>query len=383
MNAKDALIQLSANGVLQDRRIASSIAVGLQDFSKRWKSEILEFAAHGGAELRFIEGQYGRGKTHLLQHLWVQAESEGFMVCHASCSSGMAPFASMPATYATVAGSLTYSDGGVDTVGLDEILLRIPEEMLSRMQVNPMLNAAFRNVAAGFGRTRTSRNRDHDCIRNLRSVIMGETGLRFRFADIFNSLSSIRRPVARLGKRNAGVWLRSLFNLPRVLGYRGLVVLFDETGQDMHYSTQSTRQRREHLTNLRLLVDQMALGYLSGVVVVYAVTHDLAQQARYDYPALAQRILRVGERDDWDRLQPNPRAVWCRLDEITRPERHSPAFYKKLAAALLKLGEEAKVSPDRLKRAQTAIDPLISEATKSSADDVVRLFVKKFSIHLA
>jgi len=379
MSARTALHDLSAYGVLKDRHIASQIAVGLDGFTKHWRSEVLEFASEGGSELRFIEGQYGRGKTHLLQHLRVNSEEEGFMVCHASCGHGDAPFSSLAETYRTVAQNLSLSISGEDVVGIDKILLRVPGEALQKVQRSAMLNATFRNVAVAYARTRTSQNRNHDCIQNLRSVILGETGIRFRFSEIFKALPTLQRPVAKLGKRNAGVWLRSLFNLPRVLGYKGLVVLFDETGQDMHYSKLSLSSRREHLTNLRLLVDQMALGYLNGVVIVYAVTNDLSQQARRDYPALAQRILRVGEKDRWDRLPPNPRAIWCRLDEITNPNRQSPEFYSNLGESIIRLAREAKLSDSRIAEAKSQVDNLASKSANSLADSEVRNFVKKIA----
>ena len=74
----------------------------------------------------------------------------------------------------------------------------------------------------------------------------------------------------------------------------------------------------------------MAVGSMPGAVIVYAVTHDLLEHAARDYPALAQRISRVSEQDEWNRVPPNPRAIWSQLDHLTIPARSSRMFYQRL-----------------------------------------------------
>ena len=379
MSYRDALNQLSSNGVLADRRVASEMAVGLDKFSRTWTEEILPFIATGGSELRFIEAPYGRGKTHFVQHLSTLAEAEGFLICHAICGVQLSPFQSLEETYRAVAKSMMANIDGIDVVGLDKILVTIDNLRVMELQDAPRINPAFRNLAIAHSRMRRQQLREYPGLADLRALLMGDTSRRVVFRDLYRSIPSISRPLGKLGRRNAGSWLRSLFSLPRLLGFKGFALFFDESGADMHYARLSRQRKRQHLSNLRILVDHMAVGSMPGAVIVYAVTHDLLEHAARDYPALAQRISRVSEQDEWNRVPPNPRAIWSQLDHLTIPARSSRMFYQRLLDRLVEFARKSDIQERRIERAQRFGAESMDKFAGSIESDVVRIFVKEIA----
>ena len=84
----------------------------------------------------------------------------------------------------------------------------------------------------------------------------GEVSYRVTLGALYRRYPWVLRPLGKLGPRNAGVWLRALLALPRILGYPGLVVLFDET--EVALRRGGTRQRQQHLAHVRTFVDHLA-----------------------------------------------------------------------------------------------------------------------------
>lgn len=382
MSYRDALNQLSSYGVLANRHLASEMAVGLDNFARVWTEEILPFITSGGSELHFIEAPYGRGKTHFVQHLSTLAETKEYLICHATCGGQLSPFQSLEDTYRVVAKSMMTSINGRDVVGLDKILVTVENLLVMSLREVPRINPAFRNLAIARSRMRQQQLGENYALADLRALLMGDTTRRVLFRELYQSIPSLRRPLGKLGRRNAGGWLRSLFSLPRLLGFKGFALFFDECGADMHYAQLSAKNRRLHFSNLRVLVDHMAAGSMPGVVIVYAVTHDLLEHAVRDYPALAQRISRVSELDEWHRVPPNPRAIWSQLDHLTIPSRSSRAFYQRLLERLVGFARKAEVQETRIEGVQKYANESLERFVHSVENDVVRIFVKEVAVRL-
>lgn len=233
-----------------------------------------------------------------------------------------------------------------------------------------------------FAASMPSERRQALCNRNWQAIsvhlLMHDTGWPVTFRELYRT-TGIRRPLGRIGKRNAASWLRSLLLLPKRLGFAGLVVLFDETGADLHQGRSAVRRVRAHLAHLRQLVDQIATGGLPGVAVVYASTPDFVRNAADDYPALHQRVARVGADDEY--LPPNPRAVWCGLDELTVPSSHTNEFFLLLGQRLIDLGSEAGVASSHL-NAVSRLLPTLATQHNTLVQGAVREFVKTLCSHL-
>jgi hypothetical protein len=172
--------------------------------------------------------------------------------------------------------------------------------------------------------------------------------------------------------------------LPRQLGFKGLVVLFDETGADLSIQSGlvTLSQQRQQLANLRNLVDQLATGGTPGCSVVYATTRDLVEIARQDYPALSQRMERREEMNGFAVPSRNPRAIWCRLDELTDPAPDVPEFYEELGKKLLSLAKDAGVAESRLSAERAKASDRAKKMSQNLAQAAVREFIKTVASNL-
>ena len=374
-SARDILQQLAAYGTPSSGERVLELSVGLDPFINRWKGEILPFVQNGGSELKFIEGPNGRGKTHCLLAMQAAADEMGFATCLVDCGMEQPPFASLAETYRAIALGLVGSRQ--EKKGLAAMLKAASPIDLELYRATER-HLAFANTASEFVKRLTSGTGDRELVADLRALIENDKSRRVTFRDLYRT-PGIRRPLGRIGKRNAGAWLTSLLLLPKRLGYVGLVVLFDETGADLDQGRSAVRRVREHLAHLRQLVDQIATGGLPGVAVVYASTPDFVRNAANDYPALHQRVARVGVNDE--SLPSNPRAVWCGLDELTVPSSHTNEFFLLLGQRLIDLGGEAGVASSHLS-AVSRLLPSLAAQHNTLVQGAVREFVKTLCSHL-
>lgn len=386
---RDILHRLAQYGTLDDPEVAAHLSTGLTAFLARWKEEVLPFVAAGGAELRFIEGPNGRGKTHFLQTLEVSAQREGFVTSRVECGMQHKPFASLQDTYRAVVTAIsapTRTNNGADSgMGLAWLLGQLSAQQLAAFQQASRGNPGFRNLVIAYAnRAQTGQVRD-PVSADLRALIERDPNRHVTFTDLFQNARqmgvSLHRPIGRLGKRNASVWLRSLLALPRQLGFKGLVVLFDETGADLSIrsTSGSRREHQQHLANLRNLVDHLATGGTPACSIVYATTRDLVEIARRDYPALSQRVERCERGIFAESVPRNPRAIWCRLDELTEPSPDVPAFYEELGEKLIAFAGTAGIPSKRLEAVRAQLSTVATQMSQNLTQAAVREFIKRMA----
>ena len=377
-SARDILQQLAAYGTPQNGERVLELSVGLDQFIRRWKGEILPFVQNGGAELKFIEGPYGRGKTHCLLAMQAAADEMGFATCLVDCGLEHPPFASLAETYRAIARNL--SAARHDSRGLAALLKAASDDELRGLQEKSREHLAFANLAFEYVKRANAGAMQRELANDLRALLEHDTGRPVTFRELYRALGSgSRRPLGRIGKRNAAAWLRSLLVLPKRLGYAGLVVLFDETGADLHQGRSAVRRVRGHLAHMRQLVDQIATGGLPGCAIVYASTPDFVRNAAEEYPALHQRVARAIADDA--PLPPNPRAVWCGLDELTVPSSQTNEFFTLLGKRLIGLGSEAGIADWHLS-AVSRLLPTLASQHNTLVQGAVREFVKTLCSHL-
>lgn len=224
--------------------------------------------------------------------------------------------------------------------------------------------------------------RQDEVTQSLRALMHNDRNRRVTFLELFEAATRLKahlpRPLGKISRRNSAVWLRSLLSLPRRLGFRGLVVLFDETGADLSLksSVGSSSEHRRHLANLRNLVDQLATGGIPGCSVIYATTRDLVEIARKDYPALSQRVERRDEMNTFDVPKANPRAIWCRLDELTVPGPETREFFEQLGEKLIGLAKDAAIPDRRLAAVLQTLPGRAKAMSQNLTQAAVREFIK-------
>lgn len=376
------------------------VSAGLQQTLERVAREDLPFVAAGGGGLQFVFGPNGRGKTHFLRAVSQWAREHGFVTAYVDCQDNLSPFRELQQTYRAIADRMEPPDGlqtqpffgvsGVARVIEAQFIGRndaARREVVERLRDDRALAPDFRNLVLAYCTAAVLDGGDEELSERLGALLAATSTYRVTLGELYRAHRNLQRPLGKLGRRNAAIWLRALLSLPRVLGYPGLLVLFDETETGSRGRIQSvsaylrgrSRQLQRHLAHVRTFIDHMATGAFRGCGVYYAVTEEFIVDARAHLAALSQRIERV-------RLSEtrNPRAVWVDLDELTVPGPREPAFFEELAGRIVGIGREAGLpaaDEDRIQRELGAL--AVSYALDNINEGAVRDFVKEAATRVA
>lgn len=383
MESLEALVHLAEVGTPPNAKVAARISAGLGETLRRVADETFPFVASGGADLQFIHAPYGRGKTHFLKALEHCARESGFVTAYVDCQDGQSPFKSLVETYRAVARTMTPPSQHrfFGTTGIAKVIeARFAGQnqegqraLLQRIKADNTLTPAYRNLVTTYCTESVGGEGDEGLSESLEALLAATPSYRVTLGKLYRNYPYLPRPLGKLGRRNAGVWLRSVLSLPQVLGYPGLVVLFDET--EMALARSSTRQRQQHLAHIRTFVDHMAVGAFRGCAIYYSVVEDFIEIAREHLAALSQRIERV--RWDMGGVTRNPRAIWVDLDELTVPGPRDKRFFEELADRIVGLGTDAGLPSEARERVLCRLNPVAAKFEESILEGRVRAFVKE------
>ena len=366
------------------------VSAGLRQTLERVARETLPFVAAGGGDLQFVFGPYGRGKTHYLQALAQWGREHGFVTAYVDGQDNQSPFRELDQTYRAIAGRMTppnasemqrfFGVSGVarvveaSFVGRDHAGRR---EVVERVRDDKALAPDFRNLVLAYCAEAVMGGGDEELCERLEALLAATSSYRVTLGELYRMHRDLPRPLGKLSRRNAAIWLRALLSLPRVLGFAGLLVLFDET--ETALTRGRRRQRLRHLAHVRTFIDHMATGAFRGCGVYYAVTEEFIVDARAHLQALSQRIerpRRPGAR--------NPRAVWVDLDELTVPPPREPAFFEELAGRIVGIGRGAGLPAADADRVQRELGSLaVSYALENINEGAVREYVKEAAARVA
>ena len=382
----ELLAHLAALGTPPDDGAAVlRVSAGLHDSLERIERETLPFIAARGGEIQFVFGPYGRGKTHFLKALAQWASERGCVTAYVDCQR---PFESLVETYRAIAAGMRppgshrffASTGITRTIearfaGLDAIEQRA---VIARLKADRALSPDFRNLAVAYCTEAVAGGGDEDLADRLEALLANTPTFRVTLGTLYREYPQLPRPLGKLAKRNAAVWLRSVLSLPQVLGYNGLLVLFDET----EAALRSNRRRQQaHLAHIRTFVDHMATGAFRGCAIYYAVTEEFIDIADRNLGALSQRIerTRLPELDGAS----NPRAVWVNIDELTDPGPQDPRFFEDLSARIINIGLEAGLCHSDTGPLANSLRDIGSRYARSITEGRVREFVKEAAARVA
>ena len=359
------------------------VSAGLRESLERLERETLPFVAGGGSEIQFVYGPYGRGKTHFLKAVSEWARQRDFVTAYVDCVDYQSPFMSLIETYRAIAGSMNPPETHelFNTTGIAKVVeAKLTDRdttgqrsVIARLKADKALSPDFRNLVVAYCTNGVDGGNDEYLTDRLKALLAHIPTYRVTLGTLYRKYPELPRPMGKLGRRNAAVWLRSLLSLPRALGYKGLLVLFDETETVLLRSTR--RRRQAHLAHIRTFVDHMATGAFRGCAIYYAVTEEFIDIANRNLGALSQRIERVRV-PDMDGIR-NPRAIWVNIDELTNPGPQDPRFFEELARRIVHIGRRSGLNHSDATR---IMDSLQRRATEYAADineGRVRDFVKE------
>ena len=370
---RDDLISLASYGIPPNESVAEELSVALGGFISSWKKETLPFIQAGGAELRFLEAPYGRGKTHLLMVMGAEARKAGFATAFIQCSQGTKPFGSLADTYRSLASSIRFP---THTTGqsynyLESIADLTPDQiqiLSSSKKITPGLNNLIRSCWKN--RMLSPQHYVHS---SLIALLTADPYRQVSIRQLYRAGHGLQVPIGKLGKRTAMAWLRGILIYPQVVGLKGLVILFDETGADFHLDREPMGIKREHFANLRHIIDHMGVGNIPGCSITYAVAANFLESAFSILPPLAQRI---------ERSIPNSRnfrTIWCDLDELTEPGIDTEAFFLELGQRIINLGTKLGYEQRHLDKAKEKLAKEALQYSRSTSNASVRTYIKSIA----
>lgn len=238
-------------------------SVGRQETTARFVSDLAVVGA-GTSLVRYLDADFGQGKTHLLKSLREEAFRHDFAVAIIELSSGACPLFSLVEVYRQVIVSLRTADSPREAA-LESVLDRwlslqqsvTPAKRVETLRKLPMIlqGGLLAFLQATAGPTASLHNRE--------MVIRYLTGEKFARADrahleLFENVT----------EETALMILGSIAGFVRDLGYGGLCILLDEAEGIVSFTRSS--QREAALANLVRLL-RMTLN-ADGCYFIYAAT---------------------------------------------------------------------------------------------------------------
>lgn len=292
------------------KRHTSHYTSGTESFLAKIRKFHLESPSSRG-KLRFVSGSWGAGKTHFLRLLRDEAFRAHYLVSTVELSADATPFNKFEQVFYDIVRNITspemYDRGHLERASPFGEVLRLallggegdPNNTVSHkryQQARESLFAAdrididFRRVVAQYWDTFLPESGDAATLENARGRLLqwfageGTMGM-YRKLDLQKLVT----------RANARLMLHSLGRFATHIGYRGLVILFDEA--EMSYSTMRKSNLKQAHNNLLHLIN--SIDESEGLFLVYATTPDFYIDEHHGitiYGALAQRIGKPDER---------------------------------------------------------------------------------------
>jgi hypothetical protein len=256
------------------------------------------------AKIRFVGGSWGAGKTHFFRLLREYAFEQNLLVSTVELNSDQTPFNKFERVFyeivRNIASPTMYHTGNLSAaLPFGEVLREVLENwtekpgsthaaieaLTSELMEQIDIDIDFRRVVVAYWKTFEDDGRTADVVQDSRGTLMqwfeGE-GQAAAFRRNFNVQKMVNR-------QNARIFLASLGKFVRWLGFRGLLVLLDES--EMSHSTMRKSSLKDAHNNLLHLIN--GAESVEGLVLLYAAVPEFFDDPRYGiktYGALAQRI---------------------------------------------------------------------------------------------
>lgn len=278
--------------------------VGLDKYLSVIDDEYLStFIKDGGAAFKMVVGIYGGGKTHFLYSVRDLAWHHKYAISYVSLkSSGECPFSQLDLVYKAVINGLLPppSEGDHQSSGQQGIGAFL--KTWYGQQFQAYLNHGMSDAAA-----RSAIREDIQQITEIASVSF-QNAIRAALEALMNNQETTFSTICqwiqgegferrthgnygilqKIDRTTAFTMIRSLGQVIRRMGYNGLVILLDEAER---VPSLSTRQRDQHLSNLRELIDECGHTTFQGLMILYAVPDEQFLDGRtMIYQALSQRL---------------------------------------------------------------------------------------------
>jgi len=295
-----AIIEGLRKGIVP-REYVSFFSVGRQNWFKFVEEDLDYFIANGGGKVRFINGDYGDGKTHfmsVIQQLALQKKfASSFVVLTRNT-----PIYKFEIVYQEIVSQLR---GNFEGIGIrDAIKYWIKEQKMNEQDIE-VLSASLREIP-GLGLDFAN------ALIGLLEVYFSpsisssqDAGENINPEEIlyqwFEGKKVARKDLKRfhvfelLNKTNSKQFLQSLIVFLKMINHKGLILFFDELETVL---AQGASIRSAAYENVRLLMDNTE--HTQNLQLFFSLIPDvlLSEKGFKSYDALWSRVRTVGDSDD-------------------------------------------------------------------------------------
>ena len=294
-----AIIEQLRKGTVPVEHVAR-FTVGRQNWLKYIEDDLQNFIAEGGSKVRFINGDYGDGKTHFMSIIRHLALQQKFAVSFVVLTRDV-PIQKFEVIYQELVAQLIgqFSGTGIramlnhwlTTIETDfngkkedfsDKLLSLNEQLknLPEMNIN-FSNALVSLVEHQYGQADNEQSQE-DWLQQKETLYLWFEGGKISKREL--------KPLQifeALNKNNSKTLLRSLISFLHFQGYSGFILLLDELETIM---AQSNAARNAAYENVRLLIDNTEQS--SYFHIFFSIIPDIlnAEKGFKSYDALWSRI---------------------------------------------------------------------------------------------
>lgn len=285
------IINALKNGVVPDEDL-EILCVG-RDKEIAELKRCFELTAEGSGTVKFLNGEYGSGKSFLLNVSKQLAVKNNFIVSKIQVDRGFR-FNNLEHLYYHVMHNLTLNATGRSIASFEGIfdlwvkkLQEEPDRNKASAEINAVISAlneynmSFARAFLSYIKARIGKNGELSAA--IASWLTGEKNIPAALKARFEIVGSVDR-------LNSIDFLKAFVKLITLLGYNGLIVLVDELELIMN---ERADIRRVSYENIRSIIDLSCSGELGSCMFVLAATSDFfdnPERGMRTYEALAQRL---------------------------------------------------------------------------------------------
>lgn len=292
-----AIIEGLRKGIVPTEYV-SFFTVGRQNWLKFVEEDLDCFIANGGGKVRFINGDYGDGKTHFMSVIQRLALQKGFASSFVVLTRDV-PIHKFEVVYQEIVLQLR---GNFEGIGIRSALKQwIKEQKTAQLDLGvlstslhetPGLGLDFANALIGL-------------LQDPPSPPSEEEGENVDLKEVlyqwFEGKKVVKKHLKRfhvfelLNKANSKQFLQSLIIFLRMTGHKGLILLLDELETVL---AQGASIRNAAYENVRLLMDNTE--HAQYLQLFFSLIPDvlLSEKGFKSYDALWSRVRTVGDSDD-------------------------------------------------------------------------------------
>lgn len=279
----------------------SFFTVGRQNWLKFVEEDLDNFIAQGGGKVRFINGDYGDGKTHFMSLIRQLALQKSFAASLVVLTRNV-PIHKFEVVYQELVAQLR---GQFDGVGIRSLIQHWietqkkaavdREALVNTLRQTPNMDLNFANALVGLFQAASlaSEKASAEDASTEESVDPQEI-----LHQWFEGKKIAKKELAKfhvfetLNKNNSKVFLQSLVAFLKLTGHKGLILLFDELETVL---AQGASVRNAAYENLRLLMDNT--DHAEYLQLFFSLIPDvlLSEKGFKSYDALWSRVRSVGD----------------------------------------------------------------------------------------